>query len=99
MHAVPEIEGQRERYDIVSFDLAPGDATIHHAATLHHAPANRSDGTRRRAYIQRWAGDDVTYNPRPDAMTIKRPPPLQAGERLAGELFPVVWRRDGGPRL
>ena len=71
------------------------------AATVHHAPPNRSEGTRRRAYIQRWAGDGVTYCPRPNAMAIKRTPRLRAGELLAEDsaLFPTAWRRADGPRL
>ena len=71
------------------------------AATVPHAPPNRSEGTRRRAYIQRWAGDGVTYSPRPNAMAIKRTPRLRAGELLAEDsaLFPTAWRRADGPRL
>lgn len=91
---VPDIEAERDQHDIVSFDLAPGDCTIHHAATLHHAPGNTSSDTRRRAYIQRWAGDDVVYNPRPNLMAIKSDPGIAAGATLDCDLFPVAWRRN-----
>ncbi len=90
---VPDIEAERDRHDIVSFDLEPGDCTIHHAATLHHAPGNTSSDVRRRAYVQRWAGDDVTYNPRPNLMAMKRDPGLAPGAGLDSTLFPAVWRR------
>ncbi|MEC9165507.1 MAG: hypothetical protein VX596_00295 [Pseudomonadota bacterium] len=48
---------------------------------------------RRRAYVQRWAGDDVTYNPRPNLMAMKRDPGLAPGAGLDSTLFPAVWRR------
>ena len=36
---LPDIEAMRDELDIVSFDLAPGDCTVHHALTVHGAPA------------------------------------------------------------
>ena len=40
--AVPDIESARADYDIVSFDLEPGDCTIHDARLLYGAPPNSS---------------------------------------------------------
>ena len=48
---------------------------------------------RRRAYITRWAGEDVTYNPRPNLQRMLRDPEIEAGQRLDCDLFPVV--REG----
>jgi len=93
--AVPDIEAERERYDLASFEMEPGDCTLHHGLTVHGAPGNRSAGTRRRAYITRWAGDDVTYNPRPNLQRMLRDPGIPAGGRLDSELFPLVWQADG----
>jgi ectoine hydroxylase-related dioxygenase (phytanoyl-CoA dioxygenase family) len=39
-------------------DYAPGDATVHHAYTVHGAPAN-STGRPRWAYLVRYASADV----------------------------------------
>jgi ectoine hydroxylase-related dioxygenase (phytanoyl-CoA dioxygenase family) len=89
---VPDIESARADYDIVSFDLEPGDCTIHDARLLHGAPPNSSTTARRRAYIQRWAGDDVTYNPRPNLQRMLRDPGIEPGAALDSELFPVAWR-------
>jgi len=89
---VPDIESSRSDYDIVSFDLEPGDCTIHDARLLHGAPPNNSATARRRAYIQRWAGDDVTYNPRPDLQRMLRDPGIEPGAQLDCDLFPVVWQ-------
>jgi ectoine hydroxylase-related dioxygenase (phytanoyl-CoA dioxygenase family) len=73
--------------------MVPGDCTIHHGLTVHGAPGNSSSRVRRRAYITRWAGEDVTYNPRPNLQRMLRDPGIEAGQRLDCDLFPVV--REG----
>ena len=90
---VPDVEGNRDDYDIVSFELEPGDCTLHHALTLHGAQPNRRANVRRRAYIQRWTGHDVTYNPRPNLQKMLRDPMIPPGAPLDSDLFPVVWQR------
>ena len=89
---VPDIDGNRADYDIVYFDLAPGDITLHHGLTLHGAPPNGRADQRRRAYIQRFTGDDVTYNPRPNLQKMLRDPGVAPGAPLDCDLFPVVWQ-------
>lgn len=62
--AVPDIEANREEYDIVSFDMAPGDALIFSAWILHGARGNSSSTQDRVALSTRWLGDDVLWDPR-----------------------------------
>lgn len=88
---LPDIEAARADYDIVSFDLAPGDCTIHDARLLHGAPPNQSTSARRRGYLQRWTGDDVRYNPRPHLQRMLRDPGLAADAPLDGDLFLRAW--------
>ncbi|MDP7667001.1 MAG: phytanoyl-CoA dioxygenase family protein [Rhodospirillales bacterium] len=87
----PDIEADRGAYDIVTFELAPGDAVVFSALTLHSAPGNRS-ARRRRAISTRWTGDDVRYRRRPIMAELIRDPGLEPGDALDCELFPVVWR-------
>lgn len=61
---VPDIEAQRDAYDIVGFDLEPGDALIFSAWMLHGAPGNQSMTQDRVALSTRWLGDDVLWDPR-----------------------------------
>lgn len=89
---VPDIDGKRDDYDIVSFDLAPGDITLHHGLTLHGAPPNGRADLSRRAYIQRFTGDGTTYNPRPNLQKMLRDPGLEPDAPLDCDLFPVVWK-------
>ena len=60
---MPDIESQRDKYDIVSFDLEPGDCTVHHGLLVHHAAGNSTATRRRRAYVSRWTGDDARFHP------------------------------------
>ena len=87
----PDIDADRGAYDIVTFELAPGDAIAFSALTLHSAPGNRS-ARRRRAISTRWTGDDVRYRRRPIMAELIRDPGLEPGDALDCELFPVVWR-------
>ncbi len=90
---VPDIEAERDRHRIISYDLEPGDCTLHHGLLLHAAPGNANATQRRRAYLTRWAGDGVTYHPRPNLQQMLRDPGIPAGAPLDCDLFPVVWRR------
>lgn len=92
---VPDIDAEREKYDIAQFTMAPGDCTLHHGLTLHGAPGNASSRQRRRAYVQRWAGDDATYHPRPNLQRMLRDPGIAPGAALDCDLFPVAWRAPG----
>jgi ectoine hydroxylase-related dioxygenase (phytanoyl-CoA dioxygenase family) len=91
MVPMPDIDAERDRYRIVSFDLHPGDVAIHNLRTVHGAPGNSSPTRRRRAFALRMAGDDVVGydrlvgNSRADTTIVP-------GEPL-GEGFPVLWPR------
>lgn len=91
---LPDIESARDEYDIVSFDLAPGDCLIFQAMIVHGAPGNASPRTRRRAYSTRWLGDDARYCDRKGEVAIPtRRTGLKHGDRFEGEDFPLVWPR------
>ena len=64
---------------------------MHDGLVVHGAPGNRSAATRRRAYLTRWAGDDVTYDPRPNLQRMLRDPGIEPGGPLDSDLFPVVY--------
>ena len=92
---VPDIEADRSAFDIVSWDLEPGDVLAFGSYALHAAGGNGSDRMRRRAYSVRYCGDDVIYDPGPATMPVLENPELSSGQPLDSDLFPVVWR-DGG---
>jgi ectoine hydroxylase-related dioxygenase (phytanoyl-CoA dioxygenase family) len=97
MPRIPDIEADRGSFDIVSFDIQPGDVVMFHPATLHGGGA--SEG-RRRTLSVRFFGDDVVYEQRPG----KSEPPypgLEAtctpGEPLRGTWFPQLIPRPTTP--
>ncbi|MEO8006318.1 MAG: phytanoyl-CoA dioxygenase family protein [Betaproteobacteria bacterium] len=88
---LPDIDGRRTDYDIVSWNMRPGDAVIFTALTLHSAPGNNTD-RRRRAVSSRWTGDDVIYTPKRVMAKLLRDPGLSPGDKMNCDLFPVAWR-------
>ncbi|MBL4721641.1 MAG: phytanoyl-CoA dioxygenase family protein [Alphaproteobacteria bacterium] len=87
---VPDIDNMRDKFDFIRYDYEPGDCTIHHGLLVHAAGGNMSPTARRRAYVTRWAGDDVVYDPRPNIQTMLWEPGIEAGAALDCELWPKV---------
>lgn len=60
---LPDIEANRDSYDIISFANEPGDLVIFHPATLHGG-GGTIPGKRRRTLTLRYFGDNAVYEPR-----------------------------------
>ena len=71
---LPDIETDRSKWDIVSYDITPGDIVIFHPSTLHGGAATQA-GTQRRTLSLRFFGDDAVYAERPN----EAPAPLVTG--------------------
>ena len=96
---VPDIAGQRESFDIMRFDVEPGDALIFQGNVLHGAGGRADYPLARRAFASLWGGPQLRYH-RSEGKTF--PPP--GGEPPAGKIadgapigqyeaaFPVGWR-------
>lgn len=90
---VPDVLGDPAlRSRLITFDLEPGDVTVHHARTLHGAPANTSQ-FRRRAVAVRYGGDDVRYRRRPGLVDRHHARHLRDGDALGTPDCPKVWPR------
>lgn len=88
---LPDIEGQREKFDIVSFTVKPGDAVICHVRTVHGSGGNLSTRPRR-AMSFRYCGDQVRYLNKSGALSQSAGPgELSNGDRLFSEDYPVAW--------
>ena len=61
---LPDIEAARGDWDIVSWDVAPGDLILFHPALLHGG-APTHPGRRRRTLTLRFFGTDAVYDQRP----------------------------------
>lgn len=90
---LPDIEADRDAYDIRGWAVEPGDAIAFNMLTLHGA-AGMEPGRRRRVFSVRMIGDDITHAPRrwktsPEfpGLTDELPP----GAPMHHALFPVLW--------
>jgi ectoine hydroxylase-related dioxygenase (phytanoyl-CoA dioxygenase family) len=87
---IPDIDAARGEYDIVSWELEPGDAYVFHGLTVHGAGGNQMSNHRRRGYTIRYTGDDVVYDARPGTNIHLRNATLNDGDPLDSGQYPVV---------
>lgn len=91
----PDIEADRDAYDIIGFDVEAGDALIFSAWTVHGARGNASGDTRRAALSTRWLGDDAVWYPHPgtDPTVQAEDVSVAPGEAPTDDaMFPELWR-------
>ena len=82
LEPVPDINAHPQDYDILAWNLEPGDVIAFDFRTLHGTTAGKVQG-RRRALSTRWLGDDVTYCRRPGETSPPFPEiGLEEGERM-----------------
>lgn len=92
LEAIPDINANRDAFDIRGWALEPGDAVAFDYRTVHGAPANDSPTEQRRAFSLRLVGDGAKFY-RGDGQTTSPPFPdvtLANGADLDGDEFPVL---------
>lgn len=104
LEPMPDIEGHRQDYDIVTTPTEPGDILVSSLLVLHGAPGNFTDN-RRRAFICRFAGAGSTYAVRgnvPFSIGPPADPGLSNGDPFPDDpghpVYPRLWPRDEAPR-
>lgn len=90
---MPDIEADRDAFDVRSYDLQPGDAVFFNFLSVHGAPGFPFAG-RRRVLSLRYLSANATHAPR----AWRTSPPfdsldaaLPAGSPMDSPLFPIVW--------
>ncbi len=91
---LPDIQANRDDFDIVSWSLTPGDVIVSSPSTIHGGGPTTVDGCRR-ALAVRMFGDDVVFDTRPPSMpTVPRTPGLsrylKPGDPLRSPWYPRV---------
>ena len=61
---LPDIQADRDSFDILSWDITPGDVIVFHLGVLHGG-AGAEPGMRRRTISMRFLGPDVVFDGRP----------------------------------
>ena len=94
---VPDIDTNRDSFDIMGWHYEPGDVLLFHGHILHSALGGVEVATTRRAHASLWAGQDVYYLHRagqiiPDPIALYDHKPA-TGQRLHEfrDVFPIVW--------
>ena len=93
---LPDFDADPQRYDILSWDVAPGDCIAFDGFTLHGAPGNGTDA-RRRALSTTWLGCDAVYAPRTGELEphFQYMTDINPGDPLINDdLFPIAWPKE-----
>ncbi len=95
----PDVEGERHRYEILSWDMEPGDVAIFNARMIHGGSGNLDPERELKVFNTQWLGDDVRVCIRergmdPDHSEAMAERGLQTGDRVGTDLYPEVWRAD-----
>ena len=92
---MPDFEEQRDRHEILRWDMRAGDVIAFHAMSVHGATGNTSGDKVRRAYAVRYAGAEIEYKDSSDIPGRNLDlinPALSDGSPLDSEMFPVVYQ-------
>ncbi|WP_276668732.1 phytanoyl-CoA dioxygenase family protein [Thalassolituus oleivorans] len=90
MEDIPDINANLDQYELLDWDMEPGDVLVFHPLTLHGSYGNSSRVRRRRALALRWVGDDVVYAPSDKRMPIHYRHKSEVGGPLRGAAFPRI---------
>lgn len=92
---MPDFDARTDEYDVLEWDMAPGDAVVFGAEAVHGSTRNADDQQRRAAISVRYVGDDARWDPRPgtDPIVTADQVSLSPGDPPMDEQwFPLVWQ-------
>ena len=90
MDDIPDINANPEQYELLDWEMEPGDILMFHPLTLHGSYGNTHRTRRRRALALRWTGDDVVWAPSSKRMPVHFRHDSKVGSGLAGAAFPRI---------
>ena len=85
-----DVEASRRDYDIIGWDLEPGDVYVFQGLTVHGAGGNERQDIRRRGYTVRYTGADASYDARPGTSKPLQVATIQTGQPMDSERFPLI---------
>lgn len=99
---LPDIEADRDSWNIVSWDITPGDVVLVHPGVLHGGGPTAPNG-RRRTLTVRLYGSDIVYAERPSTKpTVPLTPglslQLSAGDPLRHPWYPQLKPKPSAQR-
>lgn len=94
----PDIENNRDEFDIASWDMEPGDVAVFNARMIHGGSGSLDPDEELRVFNTKWLGDDVRVRFRPEGMDPDHQEAMTGvgladGDRLGDtELYPRLPR-------
>jgi ectoine hydroxylase-related dioxygenase (phytanoyl-CoA dioxygenase family) len=93
----PDIEGDRNSFEILSWDMEPGDIALFNARIIHGGSGLLREDRDLKVFNTQWTGDDVRVHLRPEGMDpdhseVMAEVGLGEGDRLRSHLYPELWR-------
>ena len=93
---IPDIDSHPERYDLLAWEMEPGDCLVFSGTVVHGGSGNLTEGRRLRVLAARYTGDGTVYCPDklggtdPDLRHTGHEP----GRPFDGPHFPLAWPRS-----
>ena len=98
----PDIEGNRDAYEILGWAMESGDVLVFNARIIHGGSGNLAPDRDLKVFNTQWLGDDVRVLFRPEGMgpdntAVMTEVGLSSGDRIGTDLYPELWRREPIP--
>lgn len=95
----PDIESHRDSYEILAWDMEPGDCLVFHGMTAHGGSGNLPSGLGRRSISVQWLGDDARFRiiPGHEGQHVTEEllhHGVKPGKPVICDICPVVWPRS-----
>ena len=90
---MPDFESERDKYEIKSWSLNPGDILAFDGFIVHSAKGNQTSTRRRRGYAVRFATDGATYDPNQGVANWLEDEQLKPGDTFESDKFPLIYNR------
>ena len=91
---MPDFEADRDKYEIKSWSLEPGDMLAFDGFIVHSAKGNQTSTRRRRGYAVRFATDGATYDPNQGVANWLEDESLEPGASFESTKFPVIYNKN-----
>lgn len=94
----PDIGANPGKYDVVSWDMQPGDCVVFNSRIMHGGSGKLEEDRDLWVFTTKWLGDDVRIKFRdcgmdPDHSAIMTEYGLKPGDRPGTDLYPHIWTR------
>jgi len=96
--SIPDIDADRDKYGVVSWDMQPGDCVVFNSRIMHGGSGKLEGDRDLRVFTTKWLGDDVKIKFRecgmdPDHSAVMTQAGLKPGDRPGTDLYPHIWSR------